>query len=79
MAVAKAVPIEVVIKALKSDDSSLASFGTLISFAKLYMDAFVSIFFFPHTQRLGNSIAHNLAKHARHVSGYLVWIEDIPS
>ena len=50
MAVAKAVPFEVVIKALKSDDSSLASFGTLISFAKLYMDAFVSIFFFSYSK-----------------------------
>ena len=40
-----------------------------------------------HLRALGNCliglvkgpalVAHNLAKHARHVSGYLVWMEDV--
>ena len=28
--------------------------------------------------RSGNNVAHNLAKHARHVRGCSVWMEDVP-
>lgn len=51
-----------VIEALKSDDESLASFGLLISDAKLYIDPSDSINF---------SYTHNLDKHAKHVSNLL--------
>ena len=40
--------------------SSIAVFGYII---------------FAHTRRLGNVLAHNLAKH---VSGFSLWMEDIP-
>ena len=33
---------------------------------------------FSHAHRMGNSIVHSLAKHSRHVSSYLVWMEDFP-
>ena len=33
---------------------------------------------FSHVRRIGNSVAHTLAKHARHVSGYMMWMKDIP-
>ena len=34
---------------------------------------------FSHVGRNGNFVAHNLAKHARHVRGLSVWVEDIPT
>ena len=27
--------------------------------------------------RIGNAVAHNLAKHARHVIGFKVWMKDV--
>ena len=34
---------------------------------------------FQHVGREGNSVAHNLARHARYVTGFFVWMEDVPS
>ncbi|KAL0008796.1 hypothetical protein SO802_010298 [Lithocarpus litseifolius] len=62
---------EVVIKALKSEEESLSTYGHLIAAARQFTDGFSSLSF-THTRRLGNILAHNLARHARHVSGYLV-------
>ena len=43
-----------VIEALKSDDESLASFGLLISDAKLYIDSVTSVIFsYSHNLTLG--------------------------
>ena len=64
---------KVVIKALNNEES-LATFGHLIFAARLSIDAFCNISF-SHTCKQGNIIAHNLARHA---SGYLVWMEDVP-
>ena len=33
---------------------------------------------FSHIHKQGNCVTHNLARHARHVSGLLVWMEDVP-
>ena len=33
---------------------------------------------FPHVRRQGNSVAHNLVRHARHITGFQVWMEDVP-
>ena len=62
---------EVVINALKSTESSQASFGHLIDSVKPSLKGFTYICFL-HTRRLGNFAAHNLAKHARHVRNSLV-------
>ena len=35
-------------------------------------------FSFAHVHRVGNFVAHNLAKHARYVSDYLIWMEGVP-
>ena len=67
---------EVVINSLKSEDESLASFDHLLDFVQPTIDAFSSISF-SHTCRLDNYVVHNLAQHARHVSGLLVWIKDV--
>ena len=32
---------------------------------------------FNRVQRQANKAAHNIAKHARHVNEFLVWIEDV--
>ena len=34
---------------------------------------------FSHVRREENKVAHNLARHARHVTGFSIWMEDIPS
>ncbi|XP_065620311.1 uncharacterized protein LOC136063608 [Quercus suber] len=67
---------DVVIKALKHSDDSLSSFGHILASAKTLTD--VKCITFSHTRRSGNAVAHNLAKHARHVLGFKVWIEDVP-
>ena len=66
---------EVIIKVLCSEDESFASYGHLIAEAKVLTDSF-SCVRFSHIRRQGNSIAHNLT---RYVSGFLVWMEDVPS
>ena len=52
---------EVVISALRKEDESFSSFGYLICSIKHYL-AFFNCFSFSHTRRLGNSLAHSLAK-----------------
>ena len=68
---------ENVIKALKSDEVSLSSFGHLIALAKSTMLA-CSCISFSYVCRIGNSVTHNLTKHARHVRVFSVWMEDVP-
>ena len=65
-----------IIKALKTEEDSLAPFGHILVAAKTSTD--VSCISFFYIRRLGNSVAHNLTKHARHVAGLKVWMEDVP-
>ena len=67
---------ELIIKALQSKEDSLAPFGHILTVAKTTVD--VNCVLFTHIRRLGNAVAHNFAKHARHVVGLQVWIEDVP-
>ena len=62
--------------ALEGNDNSFASFGLLITYALLYTVTFNHISF-SHICRKGNSIAHNLARHVRHVNSLAVWMEDV--
>ena len=59
---------ETMIKCLRSDDDSFSPFGHILAAAKATTETNCCISF-PHIRRLGNSVAHNLAKHARHVRG----------
>ena len=68
---------ETVIKCLKSDDDSLSPFGHILAAAKATTETNCCISF-SHIRRFGNFVAHNLAKHARHVRGSSVWMEDVP-
>ena len=67
---------EIVINALNEDPHSLAAFGLPIQDVKCFSNLFHCIRF-SHVRREGNSVAHNLARHARHVTGFQVWIEDV--
>lgn len=60
-----------VMTALKDDSTSLASFGLLFRDAQSLAGLFNCISFL-HVDRNGNSVIHNLAKHARHVIGFSV-------
>ena len=68
---------EVVILALRKEDESFSSFCHLICSIKHYL-AFCNCFSFSHTRRLGNSLAHSLAKLARTIDGFSLWMEDVP-
>ena len=66
-----------VIKAMQSNDESLSPYGHILSLAKSMVVTGSSITY-SHVGRTGNTVAHNLAKHARHVRGFSVWTEDVP-
>ena len=68
---------KIVINALNANSYSLASFGLLSQDVKCFANLFHCIRF-SHVCREGNSVAHNLVRHARHVTGFQVWMEDVP-
>ena len=62
---------EIIIKALCSEDESFSSYGHLIAEAKLSTVSFYS-FCVSYIHRQGNFVAHDLTRHARHVSSLMV-------
>ena len=68
---------EVVINTFQSTKVSLSTFGHLLESVKSILVTSKCIVF-SHIHRTGNRVVHNLAKHARHVRGLSVWVEDIP-
>ena len=66
-----------VINTLKSEEISLSTYGHILSSAKSWL-VDRSCVSFSHVRGSGNTIAHNLAKHARHVRGISVWTENVP-
>ena len=66
-----------VMAAFKDDSASLASFGLLVRDAQSLGGLFNCIRFL-HVGRDGNVVTHNLARHARHVTGFSIWMEDVP-
>ncbi|KAK9991443.1 hypothetical protein SO802_026428 [Lithocarpus litseifolius] len=69
---------ETVINSLNDNSPSLAPFGLLIQGINNYANLFQCISFL-HVHREENNVAHNLARHACHVTGFSVWMEDVPS
>lgn len=69
---------EIITKAILAEEQSLASYGNLIEEIKMHADSFPTVRF-SHINRRGNSVAHSLARHARHVSGLVIWMEEVPS
>lgn len=64
-------------RALQQEGPSFACFGQLIEETQELFGLFNSCSV-THVRRKGNSLAHNLARHARHVSGLLIWMEKVP-
>ena len=69
--------LEAVINTFRSTEASLTTYGHLLESAKSTLVTSKCIAF-THIHRSGNRVAHNLAKHTRHVRGLSVWVEDIP-
>ena len=65
---------EIIIDALRSEYDSFASYGHLLASTKSLIASF-DMFSFSHTRRQGSVVAHNLA---RHVSGLMVWMQEVP-
>ena len=65
------------IQALKSQEQNLSPLGLLVGDVKLYSNHFQRVLY-SHVKRNGNSVAHNLAKHAICIPDFQVWMEDVP-
>ena len=65
------------INSLRSKETSLCSFGYLLESTKSTLVTSKCIAF-SYVRRTSNKVAHNLAKHARHVRGLSVWVENVP-
>lgn len=67
---------DTVMRALTDQSPPFAPFGLLIREAQAFADQ-LNWVKFQHVGRGGNNIAHNLSRHAHHVIGFSVWMEDI--
>ena len=67
---------EILMNSSMEDSLSLASSSLLIQDVKPIAESFQCIIF-SHVRMEGNTVAHNLVRHARHVTDYSVWMEDI--
>ena len=65
------------IDCLKSMNSFLNEYGHLLVEAKEVAGQMVAVEF-QHVPRQANKSAHNIARHARHISEFTVWMEDVP-
>ena len=62
------------IKTLDSEGERFSLYGHILTATKNLIDT--TRILFSHVRRVDNSVARNLAKHTRHVSGYLAWMEN---
>ena len=67
-----------VMKALNFKNTGLAPFGLLLQ-DSLDISSRFSKLSYSHTEREGNTIAHNLAQLAFNLTNCVIWMEDIPS
>ena len=70
--------LEILMNALMDNSLLLASFGLFIPNIKAYAE-FFRCTSFSHVRREGNIVAHNLARHACHVTSFSMWMEDVAS
>ena len=68
---------EIIINALSSGGRDSSSFGHILEDIKVLSLAFQSLTF-SHTRRIGNKLAHCLARSACNFSPFQVWMEEIP-
>ena len=69
---------EIITRAIQAKEQSLASYGNLIEEIRKYANSFLNVRI-SHVKRKGNFVTHSLARHARHVSSLVVWMEEVPS
>ncbi|KAF5463138.1 hypothetical protein F2P56_019077 [Juglans regia] len=67
-----------VVRELQSTEASMASAGNVINDAKMLMGRFQEVRV-QHVNRIGNGVAHSLARHAWNIVDINVWWEQIPS
>ena len=68
---------KIAIDAMRSGLPSLAVYGHLLEEVKFLVRGFAAVEF-SFVPRQCNTLVHNIARHARHVSKYKVWMEDVP-
>lgn len=68
---------ELINRALQQEDPSFACYGQLIEETQALVGIIPSCSV-SHVRRKRNSLAHNLARHARFVSGLVIWMEEVP-
>ena len=68
---------KITIDGLRREELSLAEYGHLLDEARDIAKQLPKVEF-NHVLRQDNKVAHNIAKHARHVSELLMWMEDVP-
>ena len=68
---------KMVVQALMSKNSSLASYGLLVQDVYVFVRNFFELSY-SHTKRDINKVAHNLVKLAVNFSDCVVWLEDAP-
>ncbi|KAL0005657.1 hypothetical protein SO802_013218 [Lithocarpus litseifolius] len=68
---------QTVMKALTDPSQPFATYGLLIWDAQMLANRFSGVRF-QYAGRESNKVAHNFASCAHHITGYYVWIEDVP-
>ena len=68
---------KIAIDAMRSGLPSLAIYGHLLEEVKILADGFATLEF-SFVPRQCDNLAHKIARHARYVSEYTVWMEDVP-
>ena len=68
----------IVIRGLTDQVPNFTPLGFLIKQANELANQLTHVKF-QHMGREGNSVAHNLARHTRHVTGFFIWMEDVLS
>ena len=68
---------KIVVRAMKSDDFSVAPFGHIVFDIKS-LSAHFRCLIFQHTCRQGNIVAHSLARAACNFPPFCTWMEEVP-
>ena len=68
---------DIAIWAMKGESFSAASFGHILADIKVLFSHFRHLVF-RHTRRLGNKVAHSLARAACNFFPFCTWIEEVP-
>ncbi|XP_075649845.1 uncharacterized protein LOC142620347 [Castanea sativa] len=68
---------QTIMNALIEPSQPFATYGLLIRDAQTLANRF-SVVRFQYAGRESNKVAHNLARYACHITGYYVWMENVP-